>query len=67
MKNLAREMKVSRSRLVVLAMEDFLQRHQNQQLLDRINQAYQGLPDALEQERLRKTRRSHGGVVEGEW
>ena len=64
---LAREMKVSRSRLFVLALEDFVRRHQNQQLLERLNQAYQGPPDAIEQKRLRKTRRSHRRVVEGEW
>jgi metal-responsive CopG/Arc/MetJ family transcriptional regulator len=64
---LAREMKVSRSRLFVLALEEFVRRYQNQQLLERINQAYQRPPDATEQKRLRKTRRSHRRVVEGEW
>ena len=64
---LAREMKVSRSRLFVLALEDYLRRYQNLQLLERINQAYSDAPDATEQKRLRKIRRQHRKVVEGTW
>jgi metal-responsive CopG/Arc/MetJ family transcriptional regulator len=64
---LAREMKVSRSRLFVLALEDYIRRYQNQQLLERINQAYQDAPDATEQKLLGKMRRQHRKVVAGEW
>jgi metal-responsive CopG/Arc/MetJ family transcriptional regulator len=64
---LAREMKVSRSRLFVLALEDYLRRYENLQLLERINQAYSDAPDATEQKRLRKIRRQHRKVVEGTW
>jgi len=64
---LAREMKVSRSRLFVLALEDYLRRYQNLQLLERINQAFSDAPDAAEQKRLRKIRRQHRKVVEGTW
>jgi len=64
---LAREMKVSRSRLFVLALEDYIRRHQNQQLLERINKAYQEAPDATEQKRLRKMRRQHRKTVEDQW
>ena len=64
---LAREMKVSRSRLFVLALEEFVRRYQNQQLLERINQAYQDVPDTTEPSRLRSMRRLHRQVVEGEW
>ena len=60
-------MKVSRSRLFVLALEDYLRRYQNLQLLERINQAYSNAPDATEQKRLRKFRRQHRKVVEGSW
>lgn len=65
--SLAREMKVSRSRLFVLALEDYLRRHQNLQLLEKINQAYPDAPDATEQNRLRKMRRQQRKVVEGTW
>ena len=65
--NLAQEMKVSRSRLFVLALEEYVRRHQNRQLLEKINKAYQDPSDANERKRLRKTRRLHRKVVEGEW
>jgi metal-responsive CopG/Arc/MetJ family transcriptional regulator len=65
--SLAQEMNVSRSRLFALALEDYLCRHQNLQLLERINQAYHDAPDDAEQTRLRKTRRQHRNVVEGTW
>jgi metal-responsive CopG/Arc/MetJ family transcriptional regulator len=64
---LAREMNVSRSRLFVLALEDYLRRHENLQLLERIDRAYFDAPDVTEQKRLRKTRRQHRKVVEGTW
>ncbi len=64
---LAREMKVSRSRLFALALEDYLRRYQNLQLLERINQAYHDDTDSAEQERLHKLRRQHRKVVEGTW
>jgi metal-responsive CopG/Arc/MetJ family transcriptional regulator len=64
---LAREMKVSRSRIFALALEEFIRRYQNQQLLDRINQAYQDTPDPTEQQRLRSMRRQQRRLVEGEW
>jgi metal-responsive CopG/Arc/MetJ family transcriptional regulator len=64
---LSREMKVSRSRLFVLALEDYLRRYQNLQLFEKINQVYHDAPDATEQERLRKIRRRHRDVVEGTW
>jgi len=63
---LARKMKISRSRLFVLALEDFVKRQQHRQLLEKISQAYQDLPDPTEQKRLRKMRRLHRQVVEGE-
>lgn len=64
---LARELKISRSHLFVLAVEDFLRRYQNQQLLEQINSAYEDTPDLNEQSRLRKMRRHHRQIVEGEW
>lgn len=65
--SLAREMKVSRSRLFVLAVEDYLRRQQNLQLLDKINQAYSDTSDTTEQKRLRKMRRAQRKIVEGTW
>lgn len=65
--DLAHQMKVSRSRLFVMALEDYVHRHQNKRLLEKINQAYQGQPDATEQKRMRRSKRLHRAVVENEW
>jgi metal-responsive CopG/Arc/MetJ family transcriptional regulator len=64
---LARKMKVSRSRLFVLALEDYIHRQQNRELLAQINAAYADEPDPSEQALHRKARRTHRQVVEGEW
>ncbi|MGH7792780.1 MAG: hypothetical protein ACREOB_10760 [Thermodesulfobacteriota bacterium] len=64
---LAREMNVSRSRLLALALEDFIDRYQNQRLLEQINAVYKDIPDTVEQGLRRKLRRHHRRIVEGEW
>jgi metal-responsive CopG/Arc/MetJ family transcriptional regulator len=64
---LAQVLNVSRSRLFVLALEDFIQRYYNQQLLEQINRAYDDLPDPTEQARLTQMRRQHHRLIEGEW
>ena len=64
---LAHEMKISRSRLLALALEDFVHRYQNQQLLERINAVYKDLPDSAEEALQRRMRRKHQRLVEGEW
>ena len=65
--DLARKLKVSRSRLFALALEDYIRRQQNQDLLAQINAAYADERDATEQMLRRKARRSHRRLVEGEW
>lgn len=64
---LAQEMHLSRSRLFVLALEEFIRRRQNRQLQAQLNEAYGGEPDAEESARLRGMRRYHREVVGGEW
>ena len=64
---LAYEMKISRSRLFALALEDFIRRHENQQLLKRINAAYDDTPDPSEQVLQRSMLREHRQIVEDEW
>ena len=46
----ALEMKISQSKLVALAVEEFLQRQQTRKLVDSINQAYQDGPDEEDRE-----------------
>ncbi len=65
--DLARKLKISRSRLFVLALEDYLRRQENRELLEQINAAYAGEPDPSEQAVRRKMRRHHRRVVGHEW
>ncbi|MFB2919248.1 MULTISPECIES: hypothetical protein [Aerosakkonema] len=64
---IAEELKVSRSRLIALALEEFICRHQNRQLLAKINAAYDDSPDEEEEALLRSMTRYHRRMVEGEW
>lgn len=63
----AGEMNVSRSRLMALALEEFICRHQNRQLLEKINAAYEELPDEQEQAFLRRISRNHLRIAKDEW
>jgi len=64
---LAKKMKVSRSRLFALALEEFLRRHQNQQLLEQLNAAYDDAPDPEEEALLHAARHSYRRLVNDEW
>ena len=64
---LARKLKVSRSRLFVLALEDFIQEQQNRELLEKINAVFADEPDESEKVLRRKSRKSHRRLVEGQW
>jgi len=65
--SLAKKLHVSRSRLYNLALANYIERYQNQTLLEEINQAYPDEPDLADQDRLTKMRRHHRKIVEGEW
>lgn len=64
---MAREMKVSRSKLFVMALQEFISRRKNKELLDQLNTAYEDEPDASEQILRRKSQTIHRKMVEGEW
>lgn len=64
---LAEALKISRSHLFVLAVEEFIQHYENEQLLQQINQAYDDLPLADEMQILQKMKPAHRKLVEGEW
>lgn len=64
---LADELKISRSRLFSLALEDFIRRSHNRQILERLNAAYEDVADTKEQTLRRRMRRQHRRIVEGEW
>ena len=64
---LARKIKAPRSRLFAMALEDFLRRHENEQLLRAINRACRDEPDQGRQILRQGMRRLHRRIVEGEW
>ena len=64
---LAREMKVTRSRLFAIALDDLIRRRQSQLLLEKINAAYSDGPALAEETLQRRMRRQHRQIVEGEW
>ncbi|MGC1376619.1 MAG: hypothetical protein WA821_10355 [Anaerolineales bacterium] len=65
--HLAQQLNMSRSHLFGLAIETFVKNHQNQTLLDEINQAYSDEPDPNEKARFSKMRNRHRKLVENEW
>ncbi len=64
---LADELDVSRSHLFVMAVEEFIQRYENQALLHQLNRAYDDLPLAEEEQVQRAMHYHHRNLVEGEW
>jgi metal-responsive CopG/Arc/MetJ family transcriptional regulator len=64
---LAQQLNISRSHLFGLAIEMFVKKHQNQILLDEINQAYSDESEPNEKVLLSKMRNSHRKLVENEW
>lgn len=46
---IARELNISRSRVIAMAVEEFIERRRNKQLLEQINAAYADFPDPDEQ------------------
>ncbi len=65
---LAHELEISRSRLFAIAIEEFIQRHENQKLLEAINATYDDFPDSEEQTLLHKMRSKQRQIVqEDQW
>lgn len=64
---IAREQKLPRSRVFTLALESYVERYQNQILLDKLNEAHAEPNDANEQKWLRAVRKVHRKNVEGGW
>ncbi len=65
--DLAQELQVPRSHLFVLAVEEFIQRHENRRLLEALNDAYDDVPDSDEQVLRDRMRQRHRELVEGQW
>lgn len=65
--DLARELQISRSYLFARAVEEFIQRYENRQLLEALNAAYDDSPAPGEQALQREMRRRHRQLTEGQW
>ena len=64
---LARKLKIPRSRLFAMAMEEFLRRQENQELLERLNASYAEGEGEDEREFRRRMRHHTRELLEGEW
>lgn len=64
---MARSMKLSRSRLFAVALEEFIKRHHNRELLEKINEAYGEKADPAERKYLKKMRLRHRRLVDEQW
>jgi len=62
---LAKNLKISRSRLFVLAAQEFIQRHKNIELLQSLNEAYDDLPES--EPIVSKMRSTHYKMVKEQW
>lgn len=64
--NTAKQMRVSSDKLVSIALEDFLKRKQNNDLLAALNEAYKDEPTAKEREEVRQMSKKSFEVLD-EW
>lgn len=64
---LARQMAIPKSRLFVMAVEEFIQQHRNRQLLDQLNQVYTDAPDPAEQVFLSRMKSKHRHLMAEQW
>jgi len=64
---MARKMKVSRSRLVALALEEFLKHQETAEFVERINASYADGESEEEQEFRRRMLQHTRQLLEGEW
>ncbi|MBE3067581.1 MAG: hypothetical protein IMZ73_09170 [Chloroflexi bacterium] len=65
--DLARQMKVPRSHLFVLALEEYIKRQQNRELLEKFNTAYADEPDPAELVLRDKSLKAYRETIEDEW
>lgn len=64
---IAKKMHISRSRLISMALEEYLSKMKNQDLLDRINSACDSEDDAAEKKLKQYSRKTHKRLVEDGW
>ncbi len=62
---LAKDLKISRSRVFALAAQEFIQRYKNFKLLEALNEAYDDLPES--EPVVSKMRPRHYEMVKDQW
>ena len=62
---LAKDLKISRSRVFALAAEEFIQRHKNMQIFEALNKAHSDLSEP--ENIVPKMRSKHYKLVEDQW
>jgi len=65
--NLAKEMKISRSRIFSRAAQEYIQHYKSRKLLNDLNEAYGDLPDAEEETLKARMRSRHRKLVKNQW
>ena len=65
-KDLAKNLNISRSRLFVIAAQEFIQRHNNLEILQAINDAYDDQPE-VDTKIIDKMRPRHLKMVKDQW
>ena len=63
---LAFELKISRSKVFVLAVEDFIKKYESKKMLLRINEAFSDFPDEEETENNKLMKNKHRKILESE-
>lgn len=63
----AQELDMPRSHVFVLAVEEFLQRHESLKMLKELNDVYGDAEDRQEEVYQRRMREHHRKAVEGQW
>jgi len=63
---LAEELHVSRSKLFVLAVRDFIKKNENKKIISQINKAYSDYPDSVEKSLHNAMRQKQAGNLERE-
>jgi len=61
---LARDLGVSRSRVIALALQEYVERRRNRAVREKLDEVYTDAPDQADIDRLRAMRRHHRLVVE---
>jgi hypothetical protein len=64
---LAEEMKLSRSKVISKAVQLLLERHRNQDILDRLNQVYKNGPDEDDVKWMRGARAKYAQTFKDKW